>query len=309
MKHIALLSGGHSSAIVAIEVKRKFGKENVILLNHNINPRFENKDIKRFKKEISEYLDIPITYANYKGIINEEDIPSQFDIAIEIGGFKFGNGTELCTNRLKTKPFNDYLELNFPNKDCIVYYGFDDNEFNRVERRKTILNDMLIDSDYPLALWGNLESYKKYLLNQSISNGVKDIDIEFLLKIEKYIDSSNFIRTIYSTKEIGIEPPNTYEIWKHANCIGCLKAGKQHWYCVYVNDNEVFEIAKKTEDIIGYSIIKGEYLKELEHDFYIMKKNGVPANEHIDSSAFWKTAKNYTKKGMQDLFPCECWSI
>ena len=36
LKHIVCFSGGHSSAIVAIEVARKFGKENVILLNHNI---------------------------------------------------------------------------------------------------------------------------------------------------------------------------------------------------------------------------------------------------------------------------------
>ena len=55
-KHIVCYSGGHSSALVAIEVVRKYGKENVILLNHDINPRFENNDIKRFKKEVSDYF-------------------------------------------------------------------------------------------------------------------------------------------------------------------------------------------------------------------------------------------------------------
>ena len=55
-KHIVCYSGGHSSALVAIEVVKLFGKENVILLNHNINPRYEDADIKRFKKEVAEYL-------------------------------------------------------------------------------------------------------------------------------------------------------------------------------------------------------------------------------------------------------------
>ena len=52
MKHIVCYSGGHSSALVAIEVVRKFGKENVVLLNHDINQSVENEDIKRFKKAI-----------------------------------------------------------------------------------------------------------------------------------------------------------------------------------------------------------------------------------------------------------------
>lgn len=82
MKHIVCYSGGHSSALVAIEVTRAFGKDNVILLNHDINPNVENEDIKRFKKEISDYLEIPITYANIKGISNPEELPDQFDVTI-----------------------------------------------------------------------------------------------------------------------------------------------------------------------------------------------------------------------------------
>ena len=59
-KHIVCFSGGHSSAIVAIAVSERHGKENVVLLNHDINPSKEADDVKRFKKEISNYLDIPI---------------------------------------------------------------------------------------------------------------------------------------------------------------------------------------------------------------------------------------------------------
>ena len=65
MTHIVCLSGGESSAIVAIEVVRKFGKENVVLLNHDISSKVEDVDVKRFKNEIANYLGLPITYANH----------------------------------------------------------------------------------------------------------------------------------------------------------------------------------------------------------------------------------------------------
>ena len=53
MKYIVCYSGGHSSALVAIEAVRKYGKENVILLNHDISKEVEHEDIKRFKKRIN----------------------------------------------------------------------------------------------------------------------------------------------------------------------------------------------------------------------------------------------------------------
>lgn len=303
MKHIICYSGGHSSAICAIEVVRKYGAENVVLLNHNINSRFENKDIKRFKKQIADYLGLKITFANVNGIQDEKLIPNQFEISIKRKGFKGKNNTEFCTYVLKTEPFYKYLENNFPEKDCVVYYGFDNDEFERVDRRKAILNDIEIMSDYPLALWGekNFNKFRNYYLNEGKN-------FEAILVFEKFIISENWKRTIYKTSEIGIKPPNTYQVWKHANCIGCLKAGKQHWYCVYVNDNEVFEMAKEAEKIIGYSIIKEDFLKNFESDFEKMKKAGVPSNENIPSNIFWKSARIYIKASSEDLFPCECWS-
>lgn len=45
-KHIVCYSGGHSSALVAIEVVRKYGNKNVVLLNHDINSSVENEDQK-----------------------------------------------------------------------------------------------------------------------------------------------------------------------------------------------------------------------------------------------------------------------
>lgn len=272
MKHVVCYSGGHSSALVAIEVTRKFGKENVILLNHDINPNVENADIKRFKKEVADYLGLEITFANIKGIVNPNELPDQFDVTIAADAFKVGDGSELCTSRLKTEPFRKYLKENFPNGDCIIYYGFDANERARIQRRVGILGSMGYKSDYPLALW-------------------KD-------------------RTIFSTNEIGIIPPNTYEHFKHANCVGCLKAGRQHWYIVYCTRKDVWEKAKQAEDDIGYTIIKGISLEELEPMFEKMQKANVSPTEHVVHQTFWKNARQAVRDLPEEVEgdnkPCEC---
>ena len=320
-KHIICYSGGHSSALVAIEVTRVFGKENVILLNHNINPRFEDKDIKRFKKEVADYLGIEITYANYNGITDENLIPSQFDVCLTAGSFVNPNGRQiLCTALLKTKPFYNYLKTIEKDNIC-VYYGFDEVELERVERRRSILISDGVETDYPLALWSfdlvkNFNDFKiENLLknfNKVNETKLKTIPSDYLqeaikLNLIEITEWNGSERTIFSTKEIGIEPPNTYNIYKHANCKGCLKAGKQHWYVVYCTDYEIYQMGKDAENKMGHSFGK-EFLKDLEPVFKKMKEIGIPANEHIPSGKFWKSAKKYLTCDILDMFPCECFS-
>lgn len=274
MKHIVCYSGGHSSAVVAIEVVAKFGKEAVVLLNHDISSWTEAADIKRFKKEVADYLGLSITYANIHGF-SAEQLPDQFDVVLKAGAFKVGKGSELCTSRLKTEPFMDWLNQNVPDKDCIIYYGFDENEVFRVQRRSSILGQLGYKTDYPLMRWRE--------------------------------------RTIKNTNEIGIKPPNTYEAFKHANCTGCLKGYRQHWYVVYCTRPDIWNKAKATEDEIGYSIIEGVYLEELEKMFEKMKQQGVPQTEHLAHQTFWKIAKQKVKehdtqmeKESKNHMPCEC---
>lgn len=265
MKHIVCYSGGHSSALVAIEVVRKYGKENVILINHDINSSVEAEDIKRFKREVANYLGLPITYANHP----EWDIKDQFDVVIEAKAFKVGNGTALCTNRLKTAPFHEWLDKNAEKGVDVLYYGFDANEGVRIQRRVGVLSGMGYKSDYPLAYWE---------------------------------------RTIFSTKEIGVEPPNTYADFKHANCTGCLKAGKQHWYIVYCTRKDIWEKAKQAEEIIGYSILKDKYLDELEEDFEKMRCIGIKTTEHEKGVTFFARVRKTFRdiESDEDNKPCEC---
>lgn len=265
MKYVVCYSGGHSSALCAIETVRKAGAENVILLNHDINARVENQDIKRFKAEVAAYLGVPITPANMEGF-EEKD---QFDVCMEIKAFKCGNqSSALCTNRLKTDPFRRWLSENYPasaetpRNDITIIYGFDKNEPHRIKRRFDIMAASGYKCEFPIAFWE---------------------------------------RTIQNVEEIGIKRPSTYEIHKHANCIGCLKGGKQHWYVVYCLYPEIFEKAKIAEEAIGYSILRGGYLKEHEKMFCKMADAGVVPTENIIPQRFWSEAKKKIAKIKEDV--------
>lgn len=113
------------------------------------------------------------------------------------------------------------------------------------------------------------------------------------------------------TIEIGINPPAQYDTFKHANCIGCLKAGKQHWYIVYCERPDIWQKAKHAEEALDHSIIKGVYLDELEPKFEEMRKAGIKATEHVSGQAFWAQVRK-TELGGFDFSeevnqkPCEC---
>lgn len=113
-----------------------------------------------------------------------------------------------------------------------------------------------------------------------------------------------------STTEIGVVPPETYEIWKHANCVGCLRAGQQHWYVVYCRRPDVWEKAKRAEEIIGYSILrisnKPAYLWELEPKFAAMKQAGIQADEKTPAATFWAQARRILgTKPIEESIACE----
>ena len=91
----------------------------------------------------------------------------------------------------------------------------------------------------------------------------------------------------------------TYNQFKHANCIGCLKAGWQHWYIVFCVRPDIWEKAKIAEYEIGYSIHKDAlgavYLEDKESLFRDMKSAGIEPNEHVPPSKFWNDAKKTVK--------------
>lgn len=265
--HVCCYSGGHSSALVAIEVVRKFGPENVILVNHDMHFTVEDASIKRFKREVADHLGLPVTFVNYKDAQMD-----QFDVCVEAQAFKVDSGSELCTSRLKTRPFMQWLAENFKASDVVCYYGFDANELDRVQRRSGIMGAQGYATDYPLVTWP---------------------------------------RTILATEELGITRPLTYGVFKHGNCVGCLKAGWQHWYIVYCTRPDIWLKGKWAEEEIGYAIHHDEtgpvYLEDMEPKFEVMRLAGIPATEHIPHQRFWAKVNKIIKiSASQALLPCEC---
>ena len=241
--------------------------EEVILLNHDIAAHVEDADIKRFKREVSAHLGLPVTYANYM-----DPAADQFDVCVKAGAFKVDGGQEFCTNRLKTGPFHEWLATNADRDNAIIYYGFDANETTRIQRRSSILAAEGWRSAYPLAFWP---------------------------------------RTILTTEEIGIRRPLTYGAFKHANCIGCLKAGWQHWYIVYCTRPDIWAKGKWAEEEIGYAIHHDDsgpvYLEDMEGRFAVMKAAGIVATEHIPQQRFWAQANKFVAiAAVQPSMPCEC---
>jgi len=252
VKHIACYSGGHTSACIALEVAARFGPENTVFVNHDIHFSVEHADIKRFKREVSDYAGVPITYVNHKAA--ELD---QFDVCVQAQAFKVGDGTELCTSRLKTQPFMRWLK---DQGECIVYYGFDANEPARIQRRSSIMAAQGYRTDFP-ALWPD----RKFL----------------------------------RTEDIGIARPSTYAVFKHGNCVGCLKAGWQHWYIVFCTRPDIWLKAKWAESEIGYAIHHDEsgpvYLEDMEERFEKMRSAGVEATENVIPQRFWAQARKVVK--------------
>ena len=270
VKYVVCYSGGYSSALVSLEAVKRHGKGNVILLNHDISDEVEDKDIKRFKIEVANYLGLNITYANMEGW--QDKTPLR--VCRELGGFKFGNGPILCTTKLKTEPFHKWIKENYPVKkgeirqDVVFLYGFDANEKARIQRRSSIMAAMGYKTDFPLAFWD---------------------------------------RTIENIEEIGIKRPETYELMKHGNCKGCLKAGMQSWYLVYCLYHDLWEEAKETESEIGYSILKNKFLEDLEPKFKQMKCRGIVPTEKIGAKKFWSMVdKALGIEGQISWLPCDC---
>lgn len=124
MKHIVLFSGGAASSYVAWLVKNEIAKsgEEVVLLH---TPTYaEHPDADRFRKQVAEYIGIPITVAEdgrdlWTAIWQENCLPS-FHIP-------------WCTRVLKQIPREKWMKANADPSDP-VYIGFGKEEYRRVQK-------------------------------------------------------------------------------------------------------------------------------------------------------------------------------
>ena len=262
MKYVICYSGGKSSSECALTVAKKYGAENVVLLNHDINGHVEQECTKQLKKDVADYLGLDITYANHKNW----DTATPISVCIDAGAWKVGSGAILCTSRLKTSPFKKWMLENDPECENVYIYGLDSDEPTRITRRSQVMGSMGYKTEYPMT-WPKEE--------------------------------------IVSLESIGIDPGSVYKTFNHSNCVGCLKAGWQHWYIVYCTRQDIWEEAKYGEDEIGYAIHKDKdgpvYLEEKEELFDAMVAAGVVPTEKIKPQTFWAAAKKAVKQNQVEM--------
>ena len=262
MKYVICYSGGKSSSECALTAAKKYGAENVVLLNHDINGHVEQECTKQLKKDVADYLGLDITYANHKNW----DTATPISVCIDAGAWKVGSGAILCTSRLKTSPFKKWMLANDPECENIYIYGLDSDEPTRITRRSQVMGSMGYKTEYPMT-WPKEE--------------------------------------IVSLESIGIDPGSVYKTFNHSNCVGCLKAGWQHWYIVYCTRQDIWEEAKYGEDEIGYAIHKDKdgpvYLEDKESLFDAMVAAGVVPTEKIKPQTFWAAAKKAVKQNQVEM--------
>lgn len=258
MKYVVCYSGGHSSALAAVETVRNHGRNNVVLLNHDIDKCVEDEDVKRFKEEVASYLGLPITYANQTRF----KVSAPLSICREKRMFCFKSGSHICTYFLKTEPFYEWLKRNYPvqpgeelSKEITLVYGFDACETKRMERRTKHLLSLGYQTEYPL-----------------LRPHIQEIE------------------------EVWIEKPYTYGYCKHANCRGCIKAGRQHWYMVFCHWPDIYKEAVETEGVVGHSILRGCFLKDLVPQFLRMQELGIVPGDMEESNRFWSRVHHIDKR-------------
>lgn len=175
-------------------------------------------------------------------------------------------GTVLCTYELKTLPFYRWLEANDPECKNIYVYGLDEDEPTRINGRSQKLGSMGYKTTFP----------------------------------------KTWPESLRVTLEMtGIKPPESYDRFKHSNCTGCLKAGFQHWYIVYVEDRPMFDEVADFELDLGYSLrrLNGQpvFLDDKRELFDEMIAAGVEPTEHVSQQKFWPDAKKKIKQNKEAL--------
>ena len=162
-------------------------------------------------------------------ILRSEQYRTVEECVLAFGGFKNPwNNFAPCTNWLK-KRVRKAWEAAHEDYDLTYVWGFDLKEKNRAER--TVEANPQASHEFPL-IEKNLSKEEVHVL---------------------------FERTF------DFKRPLMYDMgYPNNNCIGCVKGGAGYWNRIRKDFPEVFKKRAELERKVGYSILKGTYLDELD---------------------------------------------
>jgi hypothetical protein len=130
MRHIVALSGGESSAAVAVMIA---DLKPILYFN---DTKWEHPDLYRYIQDVSDYLGIPIT--------NDSDGRSPAELAVNQHMLP-NNRAPFCSRILKAERLQKFAK-----PGDIVYFGIGSHEAHRAARVRMIYTPMGIDSRFPL---------------------------------------------------------------------------------------------------------------------------------------------------------------
>lgn len=262
MKYVICFSGGKSSSECALSVANKFGAENVILLNHDINGYVEQACTKKLKQDVADYLGLPITYANKE----DWDTTTPVQVCVDAKAWKVDRGQVFCTNRLKTEPFKRWMKKNDPNKENIYVYGMDRDEPTRITRRSQIMGQWGYKTMFPMT-WPE-----------------KDI-----VRLESLgIDPGAVYKTFNHSNCQGCLKAG----WQHWYIVYCTR--RDIWEEAKKGEDEIGYAIHK--DKFG-----PVYLEDKEEMFSKMLAAGVVPTEKISQQSFWAKARRAVKEYEKEL--------
>ncbi len=208
--HVAMFSGGASSAFVAYQMVQTYGKENSILFF--TNTLWEDDDNYRFMDEVAEYIGIEVT-ERIDGRTPEEVF---YDTRF-LGNSRLAR----CSDELKVKQTIIFLEelRDEYNLEPILYFGIGPHEAHRADNLKSFYEH------YPL----------------------EPVETRFPM-IETFREDTD-AKAIIET-EWGIKLPRMYDLgFAHANCGGrCVRGGFQHYAQLYNVWPKQYELQEEMEE-------------------------------------------------------------
>lgn len=193
--HVAMFSGGASSAYVAYHIVQKYGKENCVLFF--TDTLWEDIDNYRFMDEVAEYIGMEITY-RIDGRTPEE----VFHDVRFLGNSRMAK----CSEELKVRQTLIYLEelRDEHNLEPILYFGIGPHEQHRAI---------------------NLQNFYEH-------NPIEPIATRFPM-IETFTEDLDTKKIIRDEWKIAL--PRMYGLgFSHANCAGrCVRGGLGHYALLY----------------------------------------------------------------------------
>lgn len=193
--HVAMFSGGASSAYVAYHIVQKYGKENCVLFF--TDTLWEDIDNYRFMDEVAEYIGMEITTR-----IDGRTPDEVFHDVKFLGNSRMAK----CSEELKVRQTMIFLEelRDIHNLEPILYFGIGPHEQHRAI---------------------NLQNFYEH-------NPIEPIETRFpMIEIFKEdMDAKTIIQN-----EWGIKLPRMYDLgFSHANCGGrCVRGGLGHYALLY----------------------------------------------------------------------------